>query len=100
MVGSRKPGVPPEAPASLSKAFDLTGRVAVITGGAGLLGAKHAEAVIELGGVPVLLDIDGRRAASEAARISSRFNREALGLSCSITDPAAIEAALNTVLMP
>ena len=38
--------------------MDLTGRVAVITGGAGLLGRKHAEAVAEMGAVPVLVDID------------------------------------------
>lgn len=37
--------------------FKITGKVCVITGGAGLLGQKHAEAVTEGGGIPVLLDI-------------------------------------------
>jgi len=37
--------------------FDLTGKVAVITGGAGLLGKKHAEAIEEAGGTPILTDI-------------------------------------------
>jgi glutamate-1-semialdehyde 2,1-aminomutase len=32
--------------------YDLTGRVALITGGAGLLGVKYAEAVAEMGGIP------------------------------------------------
>lgn len=37
--------------------FKITGKVCVITGGAGLLGQKHAEAVIEGEGIPILLDI-------------------------------------------
>ena len=41
--------------------FKIDGKVAIITGGAGLIGIKHAEAVIEGGGIPVLLDIDEGR---------------------------------------
>lgn len=37
--------------------FHIRNKVVLITGGGGLLGSKHAEAVIEGGGVPVLLDI-------------------------------------------
>lgn len=39
--------------------FDLTGKTAVITGGAGLLGKMHAEAIEEAGGTVYLTDIDG-----------------------------------------
>ena len=37
--------------------FNLQNRTVIITGGAGLLGRKHAEAVIEGEGIPILLDI-------------------------------------------
>lgn len=37
--------------------FLINQRVVVITGGAGVLGIKHAEAVIEGGGIPILMDI-------------------------------------------
>lgn len=37
--------------------FKITNKVVVITGGAGLLGQEHAEAVIEGEGIPVLLDV-------------------------------------------
>ena len=40
-----------------TKRFEITDRVCIITGGGGLIGLKHAEAVIEGGGIPVLLDI-------------------------------------------
>ena len=37
--------------------FFLDGDICIITGGAGLLGRKHAEAVLEGKGIPVLLDV-------------------------------------------
>ncbi len=37
--------------------FDLTDQVVVITGGAGLLGQSHAQAIRSAGGTPVILDI-------------------------------------------
>lgn len=37
--------------------FDLTGKVAIITGGAGLLGQQHAGAIASAGGTPVLWDV-------------------------------------------
>ena len=39
------------------KNLDIDGRVAVVTGGGGLLALKHTEAIVEGGGIPVLLDI-------------------------------------------
>ena len=40
--------------------FDLSGRVAAITGGAGLLGEQHARAIARAGGIPVLLDVSAQ----------------------------------------
>ena len=37
--------------------FDLSNKVVVITGGAGLLGKMHAEAVTEAGGTAILTDV-------------------------------------------
>jgi NAD(P)-dependent dehydrogenase (short-subunit alcohol dehydrogenase family) len=37
--------------------FDLRNRVALITGGCGFLGVKHAEAILEFGGEVILADI-------------------------------------------
>ena len=36
--------------------FDLTGKTALITGAGGLLGPKHAEAIIEFGGSVIITD--------------------------------------------
>lgn len=40
--------------------FYIEDKVVIITGGAGLLGRKHAEAVIEGRGIPVLIDISNK----------------------------------------
>ena len=42
----------------LKELFDLDGKVAIITGGAGTLGEMHAEIIAEAGGIPILVDID------------------------------------------
>jgi NAD(P)-dependent dehydrogenase (short-subunit alcohol dehydrogenase family) len=78
--------------------FDLTGRVAVITGGAGLLGVKHAEAIASAGGVPVLLDVSPAAAHERAAALREAFGVDSLGLATDITNPDAVEAALKDVL--
>jgi len=80
------------------KLFDLTGRVALITGGAGLLGVQHAEAIAEVGGIVVLLDIDGKKAAARAKALSASFGVEALGVETDVTQTRAVEDALRTTL--
>ncbi|OGH69536.1 MAG: oxidoreductase [Candidatus Magasanikbacteria bacterium RIFCSPHIGHO2_02_FULL_51_14] len=76
----------------VSSMFDLTGRVVVITGGAGLLGPKHGEAVAEYGGIPVLLDIHKSRAEEKAADIAKNFGVPALGMGGDVTRKESVEA--------
>lgn len=83
---------------SVKDSFDLTGRVAIITGGAGLLGVKHAEAIAEMGGIPVLLDLNGQKAEERAEEIAGAFGVQAFGLSTDITQPKAISVALSKIL--
>src|SRR5438876_6422053 len=53
---------------ALPQSFDLTGRVAVVTGGGGLLGSEHGHALAEVGATVILADIN--EAAAEAAASS------------------------------
>ena len=82
----------------VKKAFDLTDRIAIITGGAGLLGVKHAEAVAEMGASPVLIDIAGNTAEKEAERIATKFSVKTLGLCVDITDSENVTRALDKIL--
>ncbi len=84
--------------ASVRASFDLSGRVALITGGAGLLGVRHAEAIAEMGGIPVLLDIDGNRARTQAENIAGTYQVRAIGKAADITRPEAVSNVLRQIL--
>jgi len=77
--------------------FSLNGRVIVITGGAGLLGRKHAEAVAEAGGIPVLLDINQASLETVVGKLKADYGTKALGLVCNITDKQEINACLGKI---
>ena len=82
----------------LSDAFDLTDRVVIITGGAGLMGARHANAVAGAGGVPVLLDIDGAGAERRATEVHEAHGGRSMGMRCDITQQDDVRSALDATL--
>lgn len=83
---------------SVRDAFDLTGRVVVITGGAGLLGTRHANAVAGVGGIPILLDIDGSGASQRAVELEGTYHVRAMGIACDVTRPEDVRGALDATL--
>jgi len=82
---------------SVQKSFDLTGKVAVITGGAGLLGEKHSEAIAEFGGIPILLDIDEKAGIEKANRISNEYEVDCKFMLCDITDESQISSVRDSL---
>jgi NAD(P)-dependent dehydrogenase (short-subunit alcohol dehydrogenase family) len=72
------------SPRPLSDLFDLTGRVAVLTGGSGLLGQQHASVLREAGARVFNLDLAAPAGEDD--------------LPVDITDAASVQGALQTVL--
>lgn len=78
--------------------FNLEGRIAIITGGAGLLGTKHAEILAQAGATPVLIDLAIANPAVRAESISQEFGVPALGVIADITDLKQLEGVRDVVL--
>ena len=78
--------------------FSLHNRVAIITGGAGLLGIQHAIAIGRAGGLPVLADIRASEAQARAASVAKECGTPAIGIGCDITQRSSVEDMLESVL--
>lgn len=84
---------------TIQESFDLSGRVAIITGGAGLLGRQHAEAILEAGGRVVLVDVAADRAGTVAQVLGKLAGPERiLAFGADVTNRAAMEEVLRQVL--
>ena len=78
--------------------FDLTGKTALITGAGGLLGPKHAEAIIEYGGKVILTDHHLERVEAQADRLNSTYGvGSAVYYHMDVTDPLSVQHVVNTV---
>jgi len=76
--------------------FDLTSKTALITGGGGLLGKKHAEAIIEFGGKAIIADYSSKRANSISKQLNDKYKIE----SCfaeyiDVTNTESIQDVIN-----
>ncbi|MBW7850424.1 MAG: SDR family oxidoreductase [Rhodospirillales bacterium] len=76
------------------KLFDVSGTVAVVTGGLGQLGAQYAKAFLERGGRVVIFDVHDDREKARG-RLGAWVDDERLLLcAVDVTDRASIEGAL------
>jgi NAD(P)-dependent dehydrogenase (short-subunit alcohol dehydrogenase family) len=74
--------------------YDVTGRVALITGGARGIGFGIAQALYRRGASIALVDLDQEQAVAAAGRLGDR----AIGLAADVTDRAAIDAAVASAV--
>jgi len=83
---------------SVRDLFDLTGQVAIITGGAGMLGMEHAAAIADANGHAVIADLADDAVASSATRITQAYGVEAFGVQVDITRKIEVEALVTAVM--
>ncbi|MBE9473502.1 MAG: SDR family NAD(P)-dependent oxidoreductase, partial [Chloroflexi bacterium] len=92
----------------LPQLFDLTGRVAVVTGGAGLLGGEFCRTLMGAGAYTVIADIDEAAAKDTAASLNElQFNKRvrsketsqrALGIQTDISSKESVQQMVAKTL--
>src|SRR5437763_1659012 len=80
----------PEPEPTIWELFDLTDRVALITGGTGHLGSSMSRALAEAGATVVLTSRDGERARTAAAALPNQELRHH-GIVLDHMDPVSLE---------
>jgi NAD(P)-dependent dehydrogenase (short-subunit alcohol dehydrogenase family) len=86
-------------PKGFLEKFDLTGKNALITGGAGLLGFEHAIAILSANGNVVLWDLDSLRLSAKATKLANEFGEERVFTALvDVTDETQISAGLKILI--
>lgn len=82
---------------NVKQLFDLTGRVAIITGGSIGLGRQMAEGLADMGADIVLCARKEER-CHEAAEVLQRLGVKALALACDVKSPTSIQEMVDAVV--
>lgn len=77
--------------------FDLSGRIAVVTGGTGILGRHFCAALADHGAAVAVVDLEEGPCAALAEELRQAYGVAALGVGCDIADPAAVAAMASRV---
>lgn len=84
-------------PGCYHKLFDLTGKTAVVTGGAGILGRHCVAGLADAGAKVAVVDLNGERARALAEDIAETFGVPVVGFACDVSKPEQVRAMAEKV---
>jgi NAD(P)-dependent dehydrogenase (short-subunit alcohol dehydrogenase family) len=79
---------------SLSSKFDLHGKVALVTGGAGILGQNFCEGLLQAGAKVAVVDVD----VVAANQLAERLGAGASGFGCDVSKPDSVNSCVESVI--
>ncbi|MDT7815359.1 MAG: hypothetical protein QOJ51_4749 [Acidobacteriaceae bacterium] len=78
--------------------FELEGKVAIVTGGVGILGQRFCRGLAEFGAQVCAVDLDGERCSAFAEELNREYGTPALGVACDVSDPMSVAAMVKQVV--
>ena len=74
--------------------FRLDGKVALVTGGAGILGQRFAQGLASAGAKVAVVDLN----ESSAQDVASTIGAQAYGFACDVSDPESVRTCVDAVV--
>lgn len=78
--------------------FDLHGKVAVVTGGSGILGQHFCAGLAESGAHVAIVDLQGEKARELAQALAKRYKIKAIGVGCDVSIPESVRSMVAEVV--
>jgi NAD(P)-dependent dehydrogenase (short-subunit alcohol dehydrogenase family) len=83
---------------SFRQMFDLTGKAAIVTGGAGILGQHFCAGLAESGANVAIVDIDEQKAEELAERLTQIHGVKLIGIGCDVTQASSVQRMVERVI--
>ena len=78
--------------------FDLHGKVAIVTGGAGILGRHFCAGLAESGAAIAVVDLRADKALELAQVLAERYKGKTIGIGCDVSSPESVQAMVAQVV--
>lgn len=80
------------------KLFNLKNKVAVVTGGAGIIGEQFCNGLSQFGADVAIIDTNFEKAADLASLLSYKFGIRSTSYSCDVSNPMSVRSTINSIL--
>lgn len=79
------------------KRFDLSGKIAVVTGATGILGRHFCAGLADHGAQVAAVDIDGAAAVEFASELTATYKVQCAGFGCDVADPGMVAETIAAI---